>query len=84
MERNPTWGPFTGRQLTTIIVALLLTLVPGAVWAAATFSNVAIYDPGSEKRAAVDGKHRLKVGDGSGPMTVDGVLRTRDEPTHSE
>jgi hypothetical protein len=80
MERTPTWGPFTGRQLTTIIVAVLLTLVPGAVWATATFSNVAIYDPQSEKRAAVDSDRSLRVGDGGGAMTVDGVVRARPAP----
>jgi hypothetical protein len=70
-----TWGPFTGRQLTTMIVALIVcVLVPGTVWAVDTFSNVAIEDPVSGVKASVDSAHRLKVGDAAGAMTVDGSV----------
>jgi hypothetical protein len=69
-----TWGPFSGRQLTTIIVALIIVIgVPGTVWAVDTFSNVAIEDPVTGVKAGVDSSKRLKVGDGSGAMTVDGT-----------
>ncbi len=42
-------GPFNGRQLTTIIVTLVIGVVaaPTAIWAADTLSNVAIKDPAS-------------------------------------
>jgi hypothetical protein len=70
-----TWGPFSGRQLTTMVVSLILVLgVPGTVWAVDTFSNVAIEDPVSGVKASVDSSKRLKVGDGSGAMTVDGTI----------
>jgi hypothetical protein len=69
-----TWGPFSGRQLTTMVVALILVLgVPGTVWAVDTFSNVAIEDPVTGVKASVDSSKRLKVGDGSSAMTVDGT-----------
>jgi hypothetical protein len=69
-----TWGPFSGRQLTTMVVSLILVLgVPGTVWAVDTFSNVAIQDPVTGVKASVDSSKRLKVGDGSGAMTVDGT-----------
>lgn len=55
-----TWGPFTGRQLTTIIVASILVVgVPGTAWAIDTFSNVAIEDPVSGVKATVDSTHAL-------------------------
>ena len=69
-----TWGPFSGRQLTTMVDALIVVIgVPGTVWAVDTFSNVAIQDPVSGVKASVDSSKRLKVGDGSGAMTVDGT-----------
>lgn len=55
-----TWGPFTGRQLTTIIVASILVVgVPGTAWAVDTFTNVAIEDPVSGLKATVDSAHAL-------------------------
>ncbi len=56
-----TWGPFTGRQLTTMIVALMIGVIflPSAVWAVDTFSNVAIEDPVSGTKAGVDASHHL-------------------------
>src|SRR5690349_20915287 len=69
------WGPFSGRQLTVIIVtAIVAIFVPGTVWAGDTFSNVAIEDPVSGVKASVDSGHHLKVSDGSGAMTVDGTV----------
>jgi hypothetical protein len=58
-----TWGPFTGRQLTTIIVALVIGVIaaPSAVWAVDTFSNVAIEDPVSGVKAQIDSARRLQT-----------------------
>src|SRR3954449_2470234 len=71
-----TWGPFTGRQLTVIIVALIVGVValPSAVWAVDTFSNVAIEDPVSGVKASVNSSKALLVGDASGALTVDGKV----------
>jgi hypothetical protein len=74
-----TWGPFTGRQLTTIIVAVIVgaVLVPSSVWAVDAFSNVAIEDPVTGVKAQVDSTQHVKVGDGAGPLTVDGTVSAR-------
>jgi hypothetical protein len=70
-----TWGPFTGRQLTAIILGLIaVILVPGAAYAVDSFTNVAIEDPVSGNKASVDATHHVLVGDGSGPVTVDGTV----------
>ena len=70
-----TWGPFTGRQLTTMICILgAALLLPGAAYAVDSFTNVAIEDPVSGAKASVDSTHHLLVGDGSGPLTVDGTI----------
>jgi hypothetical protein len=67
------WGPFSGGQLTIIIVTLAaLVMVPGAAYAVTAFTNVAIQDPTTGARASVDATHHLVVGDGSGPLSVDG------------
>jgi hypothetical protein len=74
-----TWGPFSGRQLTTMVVSLILVLgIPGTVWAVDTFSNVAIEDPVTGVKASVDSSKRLKVGDGSGAMTIDGTTTSHE------
>ena len=80
-----TWGPFSGRQLTTIIGMLLVAVVvlPSAVWAVDTFSNVAIEDPITNNKAGVDSSNRLKVGDGSGALTIDGTVTGRPAPPSS-
>src|SRR2546423_1557860 len=69
-----TWGPFTGRQLTVMIVTLIIgvAMLPGAVWAVDTFSNVAIQDPPTGVKTKVNSSHALGVGDWSGPLPVDG------------
>jgi hypothetical protein len=76
MQREPkTWGPFNGRQLTTIVcVIAAVTLVPVGAWAKVTFTNVAITDPGGVNRAKVDATGKIAVGDGVGPLTVDGAV----------
>src|SRR4051812_30278413 len=76
MGEPRTWGPFTGRQLTVIIVAFMAAIVmlPGVTWAVDSFSNMAIQDPVSGVKAQVDSTRRLMVGDGSGPLTVNGTV----------
>src|SRR5438270_2658461 len=63
-----TWGPFTGRQLTIIVVTLIagFVLVPSAVWAVDTLTYVTPEDPTSGVRGAVDSTHHLLV---SGPVS---------------
>ena len=53
-----------------ITVAILF---PVGAWAV-SFSNVSITDPGGVNRAKVDATGKLAVGDGSGPLTVDGTV----------
>jgi hypothetical protein len=79
---SKTWGPFTGRQLTAIIVAIIIgaVLVPSAVWAAGTFSHVGVFDATGNNQAGVDASNHLKVGDGSGPLTVDGTVTSHETP----
>jgi hypothetical protein len=73
-----TLGPFSGRHLTVIMVALIVAIfVPGTVWAVDTFSNVAIQDPVSGVKASVDPNHRVLVGDGNGALSVDGTVAAR-------
>jgi hypothetical protein len=61
MKRN--WGPFNGRQLTTIIVALIvgIVMIPATAWAV-SFTNVAITDPGGVNRAKVSAGGSLQIG----------------------
>ena len=62
-----TWGPFTGRQLTTIICVLLVTvLFPVGAWAVAS-TNVFIGDPHSSNHAAVgsDGSLQTHINGGA-------------------
>lgn len=69
-----TWGPFTGRQLVTMVCVIVVAIVvPVGAWAA-TLTNVAITDPGGVHRATVDATGKLAVGDGSGPLTIDGAV----------
>src|SRR4051812_16444717 len=72
------WGPFTGRQMTAIVISLIagVVLLPGAVWAVDSFTNVAIQDPVSGTKASVDASHHVLVGDGAGALSVDGTLYT--------
>jgi hypothetical protein len=61
-SRRDSWGPFSGRQLTTIICVLsVLLLLPAGAWAAVSFTNVAITDPGGVNRAKVDSTGALAV-----------------------
>ena len=62
MERK-LWGLFTGTHLTIIMTAAILAVVPTALWSVDAFTNVAIQDPVSGKKAAVDAARQLLVRD---------------------
>ena len=68
---------FTGKQITTIVIAVAaaVVLMPAAVYAAATAVNIADPSTGNKARV-VNGK--LSVGDGAGPVSVDGTVRVYD------
>jgi hypothetical protein len=68
---------FTGRQITTMVVAAAIAVVAAPVGAmAATGSFVNITDPvNAAQKARVDASGHLEVGDGSGALTVDGATR---------
>src|SRR5690348_12783209 len=68
MSRQRSFGPFSGGQLTALIITALVVLgVPGTVFAVDTFSNVAIEDPVSGVKASVDAQHHLKTNDQIAP-----------------
>jgi hypothetical protein len=75
-EPRKTWGPFNGRHLTVIIVAIVagVLAIPAGSWAAATGEKVLIKDSSTNALARVSSDGALKVSDGSGPMTVDGQV----------
>jgi hypothetical protein len=74
-----TWGPFTGAQLTTMVVALLACVgFSGGLVAAVAYTNAALYDPATGRRAFFDANRALRVSDAAGPLTVDGLLRVWD------
>jgi hypothetical protein len=68
----------TGRQVTAMVIAICLAVVLVPVGAmAATGSLVNITDPVAKThKARVDSAGRLKIGDGSGALTVDGAVLT--------
>jgi hypothetical protein len=57
------WRPFSGGQLTIIIVTFMVgvMMVPGTVWAVGAFTKVAVQDPISGVKASVDATHHLAV-----------------------
>lgn len=70
---------FTGKQITLMVVAVsAATILTPAAVNAATGSSVNITDPvyAANKARVTGGK--LYVGDGYGPMTVDGLVRVSD------
>jgi hypothetical protein len=77
-KEHKTWGPFNGRHLTVIVVALIIgaVLIPSTVWAVDTFSNVAIEDPVSGAKASVDSTHHVLVS-ASGTVNARPVLNTK-------
>jgi hypothetical protein len=74
---------FTGRQITAMVIAICAAVVLVPVGAmAATGSLVNITDPVARShKARVDTAGRLKVGDGSGALTVDGTVRVASPVT---
>jgi hypothetical protein len=61
MPETKTWGPFTGRQLTTIIcVIVVAALFPVGAWAVSG-SSVFVTDSTSGKHASVDSEGQLHV-----------------------
>lgn len=78
------WGPFSGGQLTVIVVTVaVLLLLPVGAWAAYTVSHVTITDNAGVNTANVDAGHHLLVGDGVGSLTVDGTVSGRPLPPTS-
>jgi hypothetical protein len=59
-----------------VCVVAVVALFPVGAWALA-FSNVAITDPGGVNQAKVDATGKLAVGDGTGPLSVDGTVNDR-------
>src|SRR5947207_15952299 len=82
MSEHRTWGPFNGRHLTAIIVAIVVgaVLIPSTVWAVDTFSNVAIEDPVTGAKASVDATHHRWWATVLGPLTVDGTVTSHETP----
>jgi hypothetical protein len=76
-------GPFTSGHLTIIVVALVIAVAFPFAAFAVTGSNVFVTDATSGTRAAVDSGNHLKVGDGSGPLTVDGTVGVGGIPKES-
>ena len=70
---------FTSKQVTLMIIAVCAaTALTAAAVSAATGSSINITDPAqpASKARVLGGK--LSVGDGSGPLTVDGTVRVND------
>jgi hypothetical protein len=71
MEQK-TWGPFSGAQLTAIVGFVTLAVaVPSGVWAVASYTNVALMNPGNGTYALIDAKRRLLVTDGVADLASD-------------
>ena len=67
---------FSKNALPLAIGALALAILTTGTAVAATGSLVNIVDPVTKAGARVDLGGKLRVGDGSGPLTVDGTVRT--------
>ena len=65
----------TGRQLAAVVVALSFAFVLYPAGAHAAGTLMTIVDPTTTSKAKVDTTGALKVGDGTGPLTVDGGVR---------
>jgi hypothetical protein len=76
------WGPFSGGQLTIIIVAIaVMMLFPVGAWAL-SFTNVAIIDPGGVNRAKVTSTGQLETHP-NGPLTVTGAVTATQTPPNA-
>ncbi len=68
------FGPFTGNQLTIILLAAIAAAgFPTTLFAVAAYTNSVVMDASTGDRARVI-RGALKVGDGLGPLTVDGTV----------
>jgi hypothetical protein len=69
----------SGRQITTLVVAICIAVVAFPVGVYATTGNsINITDPVyTSRKARVDGSGRLSVTDGGGSLTVDGAVNAR-------
>jgi hypothetical protein len=71
-----TWGPFTGRQLTTLLcVLIVMVLFPVGAWAVSG-SNVFVTDATTGARASVDASHNLQT-------KVNGLVTANQSPTQN-
>jgi hypothetical protein len=68
------WGPFSGRQLTTIVLGIVAA-VAFPVGAFAAGSAVTITDPVNNNQAKVDSLGKLQVGDNHLKTDILGNLR---------
>jgi hypothetical protein len=77
------WGPFSGAQLTMMLVTLIVVVaLPIGAGAVLTFSNVAITDPGGVNQATVDSAHNLHTSVNGGTVGVTGsVTATKSPPS---
>jgi hypothetical protein len=74
-----TGGGYSSRQLVTLMAALLIAVVLIPTGASALGSLVTIEDATSTRRARVDVGGKLRVGDGTGDLSVDGTVGTFPE-----
>jgi hypothetical protein len=71
-----TWGPFTGRQLTTLLcVLIVMALFPVGAWAVSG-SNAFVTDATTGAHASVDSSHNLQT-------KVNGVVTANQAPTQN-
>lgn len=76
MRSHRTWGPLSGWRSIVIIVCVIVGViaVPNAGIAGGDIEKVVIKDATQRYLAKVSSDGRLQVGDGSGPLTVDGTV----------
>ncbi len=68
------FGPFTGNQLTIILLAAIAAAgFPTTLFAVAAYTNSVLMDASTGEKARVI-RGALKVGDGVGALTVDGTV----------
>ena len=65
---------FTPRQVLVLVLVICATIVLTPATVVAAGSLMTLVDPSTGSKARVDAG-RLRVGDGSGPLTVDGAVR---------
>src|SRR5262245_22194798 len=85
MQGKHQWGPFNGRHLAVIVVVVVAGLVvatPGIGLAdgGSSAGKVMIKDGTTSSLAKVSPNGSLQVGDGQGPLTVDGTVTVETPP----